>query len=988
VHLKPDAMSRVSIPSKTFACMASGRPLLMAVEGEAARLVKQHSCGLAVAPSDPEKLADVIREFRLLPAAEQQRMGSAGRSAYLANYSSPVQIAKFEELLKQVITSKTTQRIDQRSFYRRRGKRIFDLLLVIPALLILSPVMLVLAAIIRAKLGSPVLFRQTRPGCHARHFKLIKFRSMVDARDAQGTLLPDEQRLTAFGKFLRSSSLDELPELWNILRGDMSFVGPRPLLREYLPLYTPEQARRHDVLPGLTGWSQIHGRNAISWEKKFEFDTWYVDNLSPWIDLKILGRTAWEVLRRDGISKQGFATTDLFTGSLQKRPRIGFAGDRDIAVKVLEYLLAEGTQPELLLVAAPDRASHAEALAERCQYLSDERVMRGPSFRDPANIEMIRALDLDYIISIHFPYVYPDELLDVARGGIINLHPSFLPFGRGWHTPSWAILEECPFGATLHVVDKGVDTGEILHQLQLAVEPDDTAHSLYQRVKPLELEVFRQAWPLLREGRLARQNQNDDTAARKRRDLLSPEIQRIDLDATTTARSLLQRMRALTTDRFEEAAYFEEAGERYRVRVEFSRDTCAVLESVATTTNLKIAPSSNQPFGAWPEFDEEMLEAASRVLRSGKVNYWTGNEGREFEREYAEFVGCEHAIALANGTVALELALYSLGIGAGDEVIVPSRTFIATASSVVARGARPVCADVDRDSQTITADTIAPLITPRTKAIIPVHLAGWSCDMVPILELAESHGLAVIEDCAQAHGAEYRGRPVGSWGDMGAFSFCQDKIITTAGEGGMLVTNNAELWKKAWRYKDHGKSPDAFYQPAPPSHQFRWLHEEFGSNYRLIEVSAAIGRIMLRRLPAWSEKRREHARRLSEACQQCPGLRTPNPGPGVLHGYYKFYTFVRPERLAAGWSRDRIIQAIREQGVPCFSGSCSEIYLEQAFPLDWRPATRHAVAQELGETSLMFLVHPTLADKDIHTTCQAIERVLASATQNPARLAA
>ena len=398
-------------------------------------------------------------------------------------------------------------------------------------------------------------------------------------------------------------------------------------------------------------------------------------------------------------------------------------------------------------------------------------------------------------------------------------------------------------------------------------------------------------------------------------------------------------------------------------------------------TNLNTLTNLPTEFGAWPHFDEEMIEAATRVLRSGKVNYWTGNEGREFEREYAEFVGCQHAIALANGTVALELALHALGIGAGDEVIVPSRTFIATASSVVARGARPVCADVDRESQTLTAATIAPLITPRTKAIIPVHLAGWPCDMVPILELAKSRGLAVIEDCAQAHGAEYRGRPVGSWGDMAAFSFCQDKIITTAGEGGLLVTNNTELWDKAWRYKDHGKSPQAFYQPAPPSHQFRWLHEEFGSNYRLSEVQAAIGRIMLRRLPTWREIRRAHAKRLGDACRQCPGLRTPSPGPDVLHGYYKFYTFVRPEKLAAGWSRDRMIQAIRNQGVPCFSGSCSEIYLEEAFPLAWRPRPPHPVAAELGQTSLMFLVHPTLAEGRIHETCHVMTDVLRTATK-------
>jgi dTDP-4-amino-4,6-dideoxygalactose transaminase len=399
--------------------------------------------------------------------------------------------------------------------------------------------------------------------------------------------------------------------------------------------------------------------------------------------------------------------------------------------------------------------------------------------------------------------------------------------------------------------------------------------------------------------------------------------------------------------------------------------------------NAKLNTQSANPtstFAPWPAFDNEMIEAANRVLRSGKVNYWTGTEGREFEQEFADFVGCKHAIALANGTLALELALYSLNIGPGDEVIVPSRTFIATASAVVARGAQPVCADVNPDSQTITAETITPSLSPRTKAIIPVHLAGWPCDMKPILALAKRLNLAVIEDCAQAHGAEYRGRPVGSWGHMAAFSFCQDKILTTAGEGGMLVTNSRELWDKAWRFKDHGKNPDAFYGPHIASAQFRWLHESFGSNYRLSEVQSAVGRVMLRRLPQYRKVRRENAQRLIEACNSCKALRTPVPSEQHVHGYYKFYTFVRPDRLIAGWDRDRIIQEIRAEGVPCFSGSCSEIYLEAAFPEEWRPRRRLAIARELGETSLMFLVHPTLSREEQRHTCRAIQTVLERAS--------
>ena len=384
-------------------------------------------------------------------------------------------------------------------------------------------------------------------------------------------------------------------------------------------------------------------------------------------------------------------------------------------------------------------------------------------------------------------------------------------------------------------------------------------------------------------------------------------------------------------------------------------------------------------FASWPHFDSDEIEAASVVLRSGKVNYWTGEEGRQFEVEFAEFCGTKHAVCLANGTLALELALQAMGIGAGDEVITTSRTFIASASCVVMRGARPVCVDVDRNSQNITAQTIQHAITPRTKAIIAVHLAGWPCDMDPIIELAMEHSLKVIEDCAQAQGATYKNRPVGSMGDAAAFSFCQDKIMTTAGEGGMLVTNNTGLWERAWSFKDHGKNYHTVHQPnhAPG---FRWLHDSFGTNWRMTEVQSAIGRIALNKLTDWVHKRRANAAVLTEAFSRLNALRLTLPGQDIEHAYYKYYAFVRTERLRRNWNRDRILTAISEKGVPCFSGSCSEIYLEKAFPTDWRPDCRFPVAQELGETSLMFLVHPTLSTSDMHEIAKVVTDVMNEAT--------
>ncbi len=388
----------------------------------------------------------------------------------------------------------------------------------------------------------------------------------------------------------------------------------------------------------------------------------------------------------------------------------------------------------------------------------------------------------------------------------------------------------------------------------------------------------------------------------------------------------------------------------------------------------------NGPFSPWPSFTQEEAEAVQQVLLSNKVNYWTGEEGHEFEREFASFVDTGHAIAVANGTIALELALKGLNIGAGDEVIVTSRTYLASASSIVISGAMPVFADVDRDSQNLTTATVAKKITPSTRAIIAVHLAGWPCEMDDLMALAKQHGLFVIEDCAQAHGATYKGKSVGSIGHVGCWSFCQDKIMTTGGEGGMVTTNDVELWQRMWAYKDHGKSWSAVYKREHPP-GFRWLHESFGTNWRLTEMQSAIGRIQLRRIPQWKQARRANAEAIWQTASDCPGLRVPALPAYIEHAAYKCYVFVEPEKLNAGWDRDRILNEITSRGVPCYSGSCSEVYLEKAFEgTGWRPEQRLPVARNLGETSLMFLCHPTLTRGEVSKTCHALETVMQKAT--------
>ena len=383
----------------------------------------------------------------------------------------------------------------------------------------------------------------------------------------------------------------------------------------------------------------------------------------------------------------------------------------------------------------------------------------------------------------------------------------------------------------------------------------------------------------------------------------------------------------------------------------------------------------NTPFSPWPSFTDEEAAAVSDVLLSNRVNYWTGGETRAFEREFAAWAECEHAVALANGTLALDVAFRALGIGAGDEVVVTPRSFIASVSSVVTAGATPVFADVDRDTQNLSAATIEAVLTPATRAVVVVHLAGRPADMAPIMALAEARGLKVIEDCAQAHGASYRGRAVGSIGHVGAWSFCQDKIMSTGGEGGMVTTNDEALWRRMWEYKDHGKSYAAVHEREHPP-GFRWLHESFGTNWRMLEMQAVIGRIQLGRMPAWSEARRANAGRVLGACAAQPWLRVPSVPEDVVHAAYRAYAFVEPERLPEGWSRDRVVEAIVAAGVPCYQGSCSEIYREAAFEgTGFRPPEPLPVARELGENSLMFLVHPTLTDEEIERTVAAIEAV-------------
>ena len=793
----------------------------------------------------------------------------------------------------------------QRSIYSRCGKRVFDLSISTVALVLLAPVYGVIACLVWLRLGLPILFCQKRPGLNGKPFTIYKFRTMTEASDASGQPLVDSKRLQPFGSWLRSTSLDELPELWNVIRGDMSLVGPRPLLTEYLSRYSNNQKRRHNVRPGITGLAQISGRNALSWKERFELDLKYVHQQSFSMDVCILFQTIAKVISRDGITSEGCTTGKPF----EPESPLVVVGAGGHGKSVISVLLACGMTVEgvydddetlwgqtLLGVPVVGAINQLATIGQRRGVLAIGNNYQRAQFAEQ--------LSLDWISAIH-----PSAIV----------HPS-AKISTGTVVCAGAVIQpDCRVGS--HSI---VNTGATLdHDCELgnfvSIGPGS---SLAGAVQVAELTMVGTGCAIL------------------------PGI-------TIGQRSCIGAGSTVIRD-------VGEGITAYGVPARVAKEDSNALSD-----------------GSWPHFDDEQIAAVDRVLRSGKVNAWTGEECKNFEQEFCAEFGVRHSIAVANGTVALELALYALKIGPGDEVIVPSRTFIASASAIVARGAKPVVADIDPESQTVTADTIKAVLTPRTKAVIAVHLAGWPCDMDSIMSLSQRHGFFVVEDCAQAHGARYKNQSVGSFGHINAFSFCQDKIMTTGGEGGMITTNDSVLWERAWSYKDHGKSQKAIGKSGPPG-VFRFVHDSFGTNFRMTEMQAAIGRVQIRRLKEWALKRRQNANQIMQGLCDIEGINFPQPQLDIEHSYYRLYGFIQPNKLVDNWTRDQIICELLKRGVPIGSGSCGEIYLEKAFA-PYRPAGRLANARLLQEGSLAFLVHPTLRPSDITHTIKQCRNIFTEA---------
>ncbi|PJG48144.1 aminotransferase [Sphingobium sp. LB126] len=391
---------------------------------------------------------------------------------------------------------------------------------------------------------------------------------------------------------------------------------------------------------------------------------------------------------------------------------------------------------------------------------------------------------------------------------------------------------------------------------------------------------------------------------------------------------------------------------------------------------LHLSPLDN-PQLRWPQHEADEVAAVVRILETGRVNSMIhGEQTRMFEAEFAAFCGVPHAIAVSNGTVALELALRALEIGPGDEVILPSRSFFASAACIVAVGATPVFADIDPVSNAIDPQSARRMLTARSRAILCVHLAGWPCDMKALRALADERGLWLIEDCAQAHGATLHGRPVGGFGDAAAFSFCTDKIMSTGGEGGMVLLRDEARWKRAWAYKDHGKNPDKYFSP-PTASGFRYLHDSFGSNWRMTEMQAAIGRAQLVKLPTWLARRRRNAEVLMALLNNDPAVEVPPIPDHIGHAFYRLYVTVTADRLDEAGTAP-IIDRMARMGMPVGSGSCADMTREAAFAaVDVRRDGTLPVAQDMGRRSIAFPVDHLLDENDMHRLANCLEIAMA-----------
>ena len=386
-------------------------------------------------------------------------------------------------------------------------------------------------------------------------------------------------------------------------------------------------------------------------------------------------------------------------------------------------------------------------------------------------------------------------------------------------------------------------------------------------------------------------------------------------------------------------------------------------------------------------YDNQQINKVIDILRENKTNYWTGNECKNFEKEFSNYHGTKYSVTVFNGSVALEIALKALNLKKTDKVIVTPRSFIISASCVLNLGLKPIFADVD-DNGNLSIEGIKKVYNKNVKAIILVHLNGLSCDMDPILKFVKKNKIYLIEDCSQAHGAVYKKKKVGSFGDISTWSFCQDKIISTGGEGGMISTNNKKLWLKCWSLKDHGKNYQSVFHKKYKT-GFRWLHDNLGSNYRMTEMQAAIGRAQLKSLDNQIKKRNFIAnlylnelknfyqndiiKKIDFKCETCPLKSSIKKCDKCRHSFYRLNLFVNKNKV----NQIKLIEEFNKNMIECGVGSCPEIYKEKIFKkIKFYSKIKLANAKLLGNSSIMFPITPHKSLYSINKEIKKIKIIL------------
>jgi len=372
----------------------------------------------------------------------------------------------------------------------------------------------------------------------------------------------------------------------------------------------------------------------------------------------------------------------------------------------------------------------------------------------------------------------------------------------------------------------------------------------------------------------------------------------------------------------------------------------------------------------WPSYSDEEIDLVCSILKSGKVNYWSGDVGRKFEEEFAVYTGNDHAIACANGTVALIMAYKAVGVDEESEVITTPRTFVATSSAAAMCGASLRYADVDYWSGCITAKSIEPLVTDRTKCVSVVHLGGHPGDIESIARLCKEKGISLIEDCSQAHGASVNGKIVGSFGDIGVWSFCQDKIISTGGEGGMVATSNELYAERMFQMKDHGRNRRQVGASSKTSASFKWTVESIGMNYRLTEMQSALGRYQLKRLEHNLRRRQDIADVYEEILGSCSEFRFPSLKENERCAYYRFYVYCQGAN--SGERRNWLIEEMQKHGYSVNVGSCPEVWREKGLKQYTQQVSSLRYAQMLGETSIALPISHLMSNEDAASIAEAL----------------